>query len=120
MNATILKYPSNSRIEAKLRLAPGDAVSMGCLLVRDIHNRVQRKVDLSGYRADTWLDLTREVALVAHGVVEAVLVRTMGNGPWSATLHLRATSLDRTSEASDTLHRKHNHLEPSVQFCNTA
>ena len=119
MNATILEYPSNSRIEVKLRLVPDDAVSMGCLLVRDIHNRVQRKVDLSGYQTGTWLDLTNAVAPLERGSVEAVLVRTMGNGPWSATLHLRATSLDRTSETSDTLHRKHNHIEPSVQFCNT-
>lgn len=54
MNATILECPSNSRFEAQLELAPEDTVSVGCLMVRDIQDRV-RKIDLSGYQVDTWL-----------------------------------------------------------------
>jgi hypothetical protein len=119
MNDAILSYPSNSRISARLTVIPADTAPVGFLLVRDLHNDVQRKVDLSGCPADTWFDLTRDVVMLERGFVEAELVRTKGNGPWSVTLHLRATSSHGLSEAVDTEYGKRNHIDPSVLFCNT-
>lgn len=118
MSDRILSYPPNSRIAAKLTFAPADSAPVGFILVRDSHNEVQRKVFLCEYQADTWLDITRDVVLLESGYVEAALVRTTGNGPWSATLHLRATSSHGTSEAENNEHRKRNHIGPSVLFRN--
>jgi hypothetical protein len=119
MNDTILSYSSNSSIMAKLTFDPADTLPVGFILVRDLHNQVQRKVDLSEYKSDTWLDITRDVVLMERGFVEAELFRTGGNGPWSATLHLRAISSHSIAEAADTLHGKHNHIDPTVLFRNT-
>jgi hypothetical protein len=118
MSDPILSYPSNSRIAARLTFAPADTAPVGFILLRDGHNQVQRRFQLCEYQPDTWLDITRDVVLMESGFVEAALVRTTGNGPWSATLHLRATASPGTSEASNTEHGKHNHVAPSVLFRN--
>jgi hypothetical protein len=118
MSDSILSYPSNNRIAAKLTFAPADTLPVGFILVRDIRNEVQRRFYLCEYQPDTWLDITRDVVLLESGFVEAALIRTKGNGPWSATLHLRATSSHGTSEARDTGHGKHNYVAPSVLFRN--
>jgi hypothetical protein len=119
MNAALLDYPSNSQIAARLTYKPEESAPTGFILIRDINNRVWRTIGITGDQGDTWIDLTRDVVLLELGFVEVALIRTRGTGPWSATLHLRATSMGRIAEAADTTQRKHNHLDPSVLFRNT-
>jgi hypothetical protein len=114
MSTDVLEYATDSTVEAKIEYWPVDALPAGLLVVRDANNQVRHKIVLTPDNIGTWIDLTDCVRKVGRGIVEAELLRTIGNGRWSGKLLLRAQPPSAVAE--DVEQGKQNHLDPSVLF----
>lgn len=102
MSINTLEHRSDSRVEAKIEHSPPEAMPGVVLVVLDVDGNRQREIDLSRYDIREWIPVTDVRSALDLGAVEARLLRTHGDGSWSATLRLRANPGRGTREATGT------------------
>jgi hypothetical protein len=89
VSTDVLEYESESIVEIKIDVSPGDALSASALVVRDASQQVRHRIALTPDIIGTWIDLTEHVRTAGHGSVEAEFGDAAGNGQWNGKLSVR-------------------------------